>query len=71
MRSRAAEAGPIPGMPGRGLGAVGDINGDGFADVLAGDADTNVQVVGAYAMTGVRLGYLAAHFGSGSSWLLT
>lgn len=37
---------------GRGIGAVGDINNDGFPDILLSDADQTVRIVGAYALGG-------------------
>jgi glycosylphosphatidylinositol phospholipase D len=40
------------GLPGRGIGAVGDINNDGFPDVLLGDAATDASITGAYALAG-------------------
>jgi hypothetical protein len=42
----------LPGAPGLALGGVGDINNDGFPDVLLGDASHTAQIYGAYAIGG-------------------
>lgn len=44
--------GAVAGAPGRGLRAVGDINNDGFPDVLVGDGTGSAQVLASYALVG-------------------
>jgi hypothetical protein len=42
----------LTSVPGRGIGAVGDVNNDGFPDILLGDSDSSAAIAGAYALGG-------------------